>query len=260
MKTCKWCNATVIFGPGPKTRTDWERWRCKSCSAFGYTKDPSPNELAEVYDAAWREVEDTGAFAKGSTDNKIAHSLLEAIDFPDDNNRNPRCLDYGGGTGHLATALHQKGANVTVYEPYGKNPGLPASINWLSNTDCISPKKFDWIFMVEVIEHLLDPLQELHNIYHYLSPKGRLVITTPNAKGWRATLDKFNWREVQNPTHINLFSKIILIRELKKAGFTNIKRIHRPVVYREKGIRAIALSITQIFGIDGGLRIIAKKC
>ena len=46
--------------------------------------------------------------------------------------------------------------------------------------------------MIEIIEHLLKPLITLYDIYHFLKPGGRLVITTPNTNGWRAKLDKFS--------------------------------------------------------------------
>lgn len=93
----------------------------------------------------------------------------------------------------------------------------------------------------------------------HLTPGGKLVITTPNAKGWRARKDGFRWREVQNPTHINVFSEAALKGCLIKAGYSSAKRIFRPVKYNAKGINAIALGFTQLFGIDGGLRFIATN-
>jgi hypothetical protein len=105
---------------------------------------------------------------------------------------------------------------------------------------------------------LLDPIEQLINIRKRLLPGGKLLITTPNSKGWRARFDGAKWREVQNPTHVNLFTEKALRICLKKAGFNNVHRILRPISYNTKGVLRLILSTTQMLGIDGGLRIIAK--
>lgn len=89
-------------------------------------------------------------------------------------------------------------------------------------------------------------------------PGGKVCITTPNANGWRARKDCFNWREAQNAAHITLFTEASLERCLKDAGFSKINRVRKPVDYGKKGFAKIALAATQIAGVDGGLRYIAQ--
>ncbi|MCC7222023.1 MAG: methyltransferase domain-containing protein, partial [Candidatus Contendobacter sp.] len=103
----------------------------------------------------------------------------------------------------------------------------------------------------------LNPQKQLEKIRRSLAPGGKLIVTTPNAKGWRAKIDNFSWREANNPTHINLFSESALKSCLAKAGFTGVKRIFQPVTYKATGLKALALSMTQRLGIDGGLRFVA---
>jgi len=74
----------------------------------------------------------------------------------------------------------------------------------------------------------------------------------------RSRLNGSNWREIQNPTHINLFSYQGLKRLLEQAGFTEVVRLYKPVSYNQSGLRALALALTQLIGIDGGLRILAR--
>lgn len=64
-------------------------------------------------------------------------------------------------------------------------------------------------------------------------------------------------REVQNPTHINLFSEKALRTCLLNAGFSCVKRVFHPVKYKANGFKALALGISQMIGVDGGLRFIA---
>ena len=254
IEDCKWCESSIKFGIGPIDRPDWKRWHCNKCGSFGYINNPSIEELSNVYQSAWGDSDDNGDFAAGSTSRKIANSLLDIVNWsPTQNN----CLDYGGGKGNFTISLIQRGAkNITVFEPFGKNPGLQY-VNWVNNMNQLGSELFEWIFMIEVIEHLLDPQEELEKVRKHLLPGGKLVITTPNAKGWRARMDGFKWREVQNPTHINLFSEKTLKTILLESGFSSAKRILRPVKYNAQGFKSVALSVTQMIGIDGGLRFIA---
>lgn len=254
MNVCRWCGNKTIVGDGPAARPEWQRWYCNSCGAFGYVNDPGIDELNKVYEAAWQDSGSTGTFAAGSTDEKIARSLLDVVSFSP---MGSKCLDYGGGKGGLASVLAAKGCkDLTVFEPFGVNPGIKA-VKWINDLNDLDGLKFDWIFMIEVLEHLLNPQDELSKIRQYLAPGGKLVITTPNARSWRARIDGFKWREVQNPTHINLFTAQTLEACLLKSGYSSVKRILRPVTYKATGLKALALAMTQMLGIDGGLRYIA---
>lgn len=256
MRECRWCGSTIRLGKGPATRPEWLRWHCINCCAFGYVDNPGSEALIKVYETAWQDSNCSGTYATGSTDEKIGHSLLDVVHFAP---LGVKCLDYGGGKGCFAKALIEKGcACLTVFEPYAQNPGL-SSVNWINDLNDLGREKFDWIFLIEVLEHMLNPQEELAGIRRHLSPGGKLLITTPNAHGWRARIDGFNWREVQNPTHINLFTEITLKNCLSKAGYSDVLRILRPVTYKAKGLKALALAMTQIIGVDGGLRLIATN-
>lgn len=255
MKPCKWCGASVVVGAGPPTAPEWVRWRCNCCGAFGYVNDPSASELSEIYRTAWQDSEHHGDFAAGSTTEKIANSLLDVVKWRPSNGN---CLDYGGGKGDFAKALLKRGClKRTVYEPFGTPPGLP-TVHWINDLKEQGTDLFEWIFMVEVLEHLLNPQEELEVLRRHLAPNGRLVITTPNAKGLRARIDGFSWREIQNPTHINLFTEQTLKACLLNAGFFSARRIYSPVSYKPRGIQAAALALTQFLGVDGGMRFIAQ--
>lgn len=42
-------------------------------------------------------------------------------------------------------------------------------------------KKFDWVFLTEVLEHISDDSKALANINKSLKKKGRLILTTPKS-------------------------------------------------------------------------------
>jgi len=171
-------------------------------------------------------------------------------------------MDYGSGAGFLSREIAKRGGEVVAVEPYGEacDLGYRDQILRVRSLDEIQDNiKFGWIFLVEVLEHMLDPVGVLSRLHDFLLPEGKLVVTTPNARGWRGRKEGFLWREAQNPTHITLFSDVSLDICIKSAGFVGVRRLLRPVDYGKKGLGRVALAITQLAGIDGGLRFIAEK-
>ena len=252
---CKWCNSSTIKSIPFSRFNKRSRWLCKDCGAIGYIQDPSANELTDIYKAAWNN-NISNRFASGSTDGRIATSLIKALCG---SKVRGSCLEFGGGHGKFANALLQYNpTEIFVYEPFGFRRRIPG-VTWFSEwEDLPIGKKFDWIFMVEVIEHLLNPVVELARIRSILNPGGKLAITTPNTRGWRSIKEGIRWQEAQNPTHINLFSTSALKLCLKQSGFKKIKRIYQPVQYKSKKLFNIILGVTQVIGIDGGIRIVAQ--
>ena len=253
---CEWCSGMCEIGPGPSSMSSWERTRCLTCGAFGYTRLPGEDELNVVYASAWDDEGELGELATGSTSEAMSRSLFKAVGWTPE--KRQKCLDYGGGHGALANMLVTSGCDdVWAYEPYSQGPA-PEKVRWVTSLERLPDSHFDWVFMIEVIEHLRHPVESLKGIRRIMSPGGKLVITTPNAKGLRARLDGYRWREAQNPTHLNLFTARALRNCLQDAGFLNAAHLYRPVRYNATGISAVALSITQRLGLDGGLRYVVQ--
>ncbi len=254
---CKWCQGAIVPFAAPRFRPDWKRWSCQHCGSIGYLRDPRPEELTSIYWQAWQDAEDSGRYAAGSTSGETAISLIKAATVP---GKLGNCLDYGGGKGVLAARLLELGAtNTTLLEPFGSQAPA-AGVRCINDLESLPDEaQFDHIFMVEVIEHLLDPVAELKKLGKLLAENGRLVITTPNAKGLRARRSRGDWREAQNPTHINLFTRESLTRCLESAGYTRQRRIYRPVRYSSSTAKFVALSCLQLACLDGGIRMIASR-
>lgn len=100
-------------------------------------------------------------------------------------------LDYGCGTGFLIPHLLKLGANVTGLD-FSDESINSVNIRFSSSSGfkgafridevIKSGKKFDVLFLIEVIEHLDDKAlnESFSNIKKMLSNDGILIITTPN--------------------------------------------------------------------------------
>ena len=257
MINCKWCDSQVIEIEPPSIRPDWKRLTCSGCGSIRYTEDPSRSELQSIYESAWLDQSGNGSFAYGSTSREIADALIK-IGIPENINADA-CLDYGSGKGLLAERLMlSRCKEVYVVEPFGPDADIPG-VSWNRDwTDLPNKMRFYRIFMVEVVEHLLNPVDELRKARSKLSDNGLVLITTPNARGWRAVINRGKWRESQNPTHVNLFSYKSLKICLEKAGYTDIYRVKKTISYKKGLFSGLLLRLTQILRIDGGLRVLAR--
>ena len=69
------------------------------------------------------------------------------------------------------------------------------------------PSFFDYVTLDQVIEHVLDPIQTLNGIARILKPGGKVILSTPNAKGWGSKIFRELWINWHIPYHLQFFSK-----------------------------------------------------
>src|SRR5262245_22077534 len=82
-----------------------------------------------------------------------------------------------------------------------------------------SERKFDFILMLNIIEHVADPLRVMRVISNVLSPGGAILVKTPNVD----TIDRYifqrhNWGGFHCPRHFVLFNKSNLTRLINHCG------------------------------------------
>ena len=135
-----------------------------------------------------------------------------------------RLLDVGAGSGHLARSVRRRLPGIEIFCVEESEPlrdrlghqGLTVS----KNLDSISPdRSFDAVLLIEVIEHVPDPIDFLDRLGRCLNPKGRMFLTTPCGElrnGSRAT------NAYDTPEHVQFFTEKSLRLAVKKAGFRDI--------------------------------------
>lgn len=83
----------------------------------------------------------------------------------------------------------------------------------------IAPGSIDQITLHHVIEHLYRPVDALRRMREWLRPGGRIWLQTPNADSRGAQRYGVDWRGLEPPRHLVLFTPTSLQRALEAAGF-----------------------------------------
>ena len=138
-------------------------------------------------------------------------------------------LDVGCATGLFLKAIRQKGWLVAGVEPsaYASNYawqqfGLDVRHGTLEEANFPS-QLFDVVTMWDVLEHVFDPKQTLHEIARILKPKGVLALSLPNPVCIEAKLFGDKWVGWDQPRHLHLFSPTVLLSYFAKTEFELIK-------------------------------------
>ena len=103
----------------------------------------------------------------------IFENLLKKINL-----NKPEILDYGSGVGANLSILKKFSENVDAYEPNSEIHELIKAkykVNIINKIE----KKYDLIFLTDVIEHIEDDKGQMKNIVDLLKNNGRLLITVP---------------------------------------------------------------------------------
>jgi len=98
----------------------------------------------------------------------------------------------------------------------------------------------------------------LKEIFRVLAPGGKLFITTPSRTGFRARIEKGNWREARKKFHLFLFDWRSISFHLKRAGFTVLEQIVFSPYQKEGWKFAFYARVTQAIGMSGTLCVLAS--
>lgn len=83
-------------------------------------------------------------------------------------------------------------------------------------------QRYDVVTLQETIEHLLDPIADLREVYRVLRPGGLVSLTTPNFNSLAYKLIGREWSVLSPGEHLFYFTPQTLHAMLERAGFVNI--------------------------------------
>jgi 2-polyprenyl-3-methyl-5-hydroxy-6-metoxy-1,4-benzoquinol methylase len=233
-------------------------WQCRSCGLLFRNPVPGPSALSTLYKRSWSTPSEHSAETGGTTRalaRLYAARLMSSLRL-----RNLKGLRIGAGKGAMLIELARLGAEPCALEPYGHEylarSGLRA---YRRIEDLPRSMPFDGIVMIDVIEHLTRPWEELKALRHLLVDGGFLFVSTLNSLGLNARLNGPSWREVRKEGHVLFFSEQTLRRVLAASGFALQRRLRWLVPYHAGALRGTLHSFLQALLLDGELRVLAWK-
>jgi len=138
-------------------------------------------------------------------------------------------LDIGAGYGYFINLAKKLGLEPTGIEPAKKILSvnnkhiLPFAFDLYRKNGL--KKKFNFITLIHVIEHLTDPKTTINEAISMLEPKGVLYIETPNFDSHLYNREKDHYTFLTPPVHQWVFSKKSITELLKNNKSTRIESI-----------------------------------
>lgn len=216
---------------------------CEECG-FCYAATDATMEDYDYYYSHCNSYSGTPneSMAKAEFNQKVVELIGTLAD------KNAMMLDMGYGKGNLMRLLKKRG----FHNIYGIDPSIDSILQMQKEGFRVYQGsifneikqelkgKFDFVFLFDVLEHLLYPDKAIENISGYLKENGRLLVGVPNY----ATLfdDDSILVNQFNQEHINYFSPISLNNLLKSKDFYsgNYDEISQAEISDPSGILIVA--------------------
>jgi hypothetical protein len=214
MHTCKICNSPThqIFSKMVLNRYPADYFKCTHCN---FVQTSAPVWLKEAYTSAITSL-DIGLISRNIYLNEQVARIIDTF-FPE----SQTMVDYGGGYGMFVRMMRDKGYNFYRQDLYCEN--LFAAYFDLEDAP---GTRFDLLTSFEVFEHLLEPLEEVENMFRLSDTIIFTTLLTPsNIK------DLEDWWYISPLTgqHIALYDKKTLNYIAEKFGrnlYTNDNNLH----------------------------------
>ena len=237
---CRLCHGSTLrrlrtFVVDSSDGQNLELCTCRVCSALALEPQPSETLLQAQYAEYFERRSRTDPRSKVS----YFRWLLARLDLPLDG---ARIFEPGAGEGNLVRALNAvyATADVTVAEPLWRDSDasdlrvrvVPESFDAFVKS--YEGARFNFIFMLDFLEHVRDPLAVLAAANDLLAPGGKIIVTTPNADAFGRRLFGVLWPQYK-VEHLFYFSRASLVSMAAEVGLridvlsTHVKRL--PVGY-----------------------------
>jgi len=218
--TCHACRAGRCL---PYATVDgYHLYRCGTCGLiFVY---PLPASIRDVYEEDYFEGATEGhGYVSYDADKEPMVSAFEkylayiAAVLPSKG----RLLDVGAATGFFVEIAQKRGFDASGIElsDYAASRGRSKGLSIQTGVIDDISGSFDAITMLDVIEHVPDPRATLSKAASLLSPRGVLVINTPDADSLVARLLGRRWHAILPPEHLYYFDRKNMRSLLEETGF-----------------------------------------
>lgn len=198
--------------------------RCRDCDALSIAPVPR-GRLAEIYPETY--------YSFSPVEPSVAERIKQALDrrmfarlFGSIPGERLSALDVGGGAGWLlaqARAVEPRLADTEVVDidasakAAAEKAGHAFFLGRIE--DYQGDRRFDVVFLLNLIEHVDDPVAVLAKVRALLKPGGRVLVKTPNHDSLDARLFRHrNWGGLHAPRHWVVFTPESFRKATARAG------------------------------------------
>jgi 2-polyprenyl-3-methyl-5-hydroxy-6-metoxy-1,4-benzoquinol methylase len=211
MASCPICkNKAVLF----HIMYIYTYYYCGYCKTLFLYPRPLSNKLTEYYQKNFSF--QNGLINEDKIRKKAKSTLKQLRNLKSDGKT---LLDIGSGYGFFLDEAQKTGLTPTGLEPSKKLHNYSKKFDHLNNRIISigqsldqyyknnTNKKFDFVTVIHVIEHLDDPILLVHKALSLLKKNGILYIETPNLNSHLFLTEKKNYTFLTPPDHLWVFSK-----------------------------------------------------
>lgn len=143
----------------------------------------------------------------------------------------PRILDVGAKRGGFAAAALDGGFKIKYVGidlseenvAFAREHGVEMHHGDVAERLPFESSSFDIVICLEVLEHVLTPIQLLSEIHRVLIPEGRAILSVPNPYSWVELFrELFNRHDPEG--HVNAYTGPVMANALALAGMKVIER------------------------------------
>jgi SAM-dependent methyltransferase len=199
-------------------------YRCESC---GFLQCSDFADVLGFYEDMEDPKYESTAPARALQAGKLVDLLERFCPAP------ARLLDVGAGIGLLVREAERRGYSATGIEPSrwladrARARGLDVHRGVLPHSNIGGP--FDAVCLIDVIEHVPDPVGLLRAIRAKTAANARIVIVTPDVGSLMARVMGRKWWHFR-VAHIGYFDRVTLARACREAGLRPV-HMSRPRWY-----------------------------
>jgi 2-polyprenyl-3-methyl-5-hydroxy-6-metoxy-1,4-benzoquinol methylase len=213
---------------------------CRNCGLIQAMPRMDESSYTEFYNEEYRLLYDgTDAWQKAQFDSQFERATAIDDYLVDGDRQDTSILDIGSGPGGMLAYFQQKGHPVagcdldTSAVDYGQSQGVPvqrASIHEL---------ELEWepsiVILSHIVEHFLDPIQDLKTIRELGSPDTRYFVEVPGVKSVHSDSSYYvsDFRKQLQNAHTYYFTIRSLRNMLQQAGFDLVDIGHAPALERD---------------------------
>ena len=291
LNQCPICNSIKIFKVNniksniKEIKDTFDLIKCQDCSHRFISKIPDQIELNKLYEidsplvfgGTIHELNQKKNFIKNNFEDIEPQFNHWIFDYIDQNQGS--YLELGPGLCRLYKTFYLKGWKCQGLEQrsFIKINGIKKDIKDIENNN-------DVVAAIDVLEHLVDPIEMLKKVNSKIKKGGKIFLTYPHSESFKSKILKDRWSMVSPLAHIHYFSKKSTKIMLEKAGykilvikdysFVELRRLIRNIIklpifvlkdifklnFKNIFYRFIELFLNILDLINGDqLKVIAKK-